>query len=93
MSNLLLKFFEYYAYFYDNNEIISITKKLGNPLDKKYEGVGFPIEDPFEFKHNPGNSLKINTEEYDKFIKCMKKEIIFILSGEYIKRFSKSFSK
>ena len=93
VGNLLLKFVEYYAYFYDNNEIISITKESDYPSDKKYDDVGFPIEDPFELMHNPANSLKINSEEYDKFILCMKKEINFILSGEYIKRFSKVFSK
>ena len=30
-----------------------------------------------------------NTPQYYKFIDCMKKEVNFILSGEYIKRLSK----
>ena len=86
VSNLLVKFFEYYAYFYDNNKIISIKSESDKTLNKKAKN-GFSIEDPFESKHKPGNSMKTNTS---KFVNCMKKEINNILSGEYIKRFSKS---
>ena len=84
VSNLLVKFFEYYAYFYDNNTIISIKNETDKTSNKKTKN-GFSIEDPFESKHKPGNSMKTNTS---KFVNCMKKEINNILSGEYIKRFS-----
>ena len=89
VSNLLVKFFEYYAYFYDNNKIISIKSESDKTLNKKAKN-GFSIEDPFESKHKPGKSMKKNSPQYNKFVNCMKKEINNILSGEYIKRFSKS---
>ena len=89
VSSLLLKFFEYYAYFYDNNTIISIKTEADKNFKKRAKN-GFSIEDPFESKHKPGNSMKKNSPNYDKFVNCMKKEINNILSGEYIKRFSTS---
>ena len=90
VGNLLLKFFEYYAYYYDNKNIISINNKsIDSISNNKHKNNGFTIEDPFESKHKPGNSLKLYSSEYCKFINCMKKEINFILSGEYIERFAK----
>ena len=91
VSNLLLKFFEYYAYFHDRNNIISINKNSENL--KKSHNLGFYINDPFELKHKVGKSMIYNTPQYNEFIDCMKKEVNFILSGEYIKRLSKKIEK
>ena len=93
VGNLLLKFFEYYAYYYDKNIKISINKNLEESKKKSKDHLAFSIEDPFESNHNPGKYMKINNNKYNKFIYSMKKEINFILSGEYIKRMSENLSK
>ena len=83
VTELLIKFFEFYAYEY-NHYLISI--KNSNKIEaKKNEEIAFPIEDPFESEHNPGHSMKINSIQYLQFNICMKKEINNILSGEYFK--------
>ena len=89
VSNLLLKFFEYYAYFHDRNKIISINKNSETCLNTSHN-FGFYIEDPFELKHKVGRSMKYNSQKYNEFIDCMKKEANFILEGEYIKRLSEN---
>ena len=43
------------------------------------------MEDPFDIEHNPGKSMKLNTQQFDTFLNYMKKEINNILSGEYFK--------
>ena len=53
------------------------------------DDIAFSIEDPFDQFHNPGKSMTINSIQYDKFTTAMKKEINFILNGEYIKRLEK----
>ena len=93
VANLLLKFFEYYAYYYDKDIKISINKNLEESAKKKHDKIAFSIEDPFESNHNPGKYMKVHNFKYSKFINCMKKEINNILSGEYIKRMSDYFSK
>ena len=91
-GSLLLKFFEYYSYYYDNNIKISINKNLEESMKNKGDKLVFSIEDPFEANHNPGKYMK-NNRKYNKFIYTMKKEINNILSGEYIKKMSDYFSK
>ena len=86
VSNLLLKFFEYYAYFYDNSEPISINKQIEITYNSKHKDKGFFIQDPFELNKNPAKSMILNSSQYNKFMNCMKKEINNILSGEYIKK-------
>ena len=94
VSNLLLKFFEYYSYFYDGKTKISIKKNKEEESSlNKSSKIAFSIDDPFESKHNPGKSMKINTIQYNKFTYYMKKEILNILSGEYIKKFIHGFSE
>ena len=94
VSNLLLKFFEYYSYFYDGKTKISIKKNKEEESSlNKSSKIAFSIDDPFESKHNPGKSMKINTIQYNKFTYCMKKEILNILSGEYIKKLTHTFSE
>ena len=88
VGNLLLKFFEYYTYFYDRKQIISIKNNSESSINREHN-FGFYIEDPFEEKQNLGKHIIYNTRQYKKFIDCMKKEINNILSGEYIKRLSK----
>ena len=85
-AELLVKFFEFYAYKYDHSFLISISnseKKLSSS-----EHIAFPIEDPFDIEHNPGKSMKLNTPQYDLFLNCMKKEINTLLSGEYLNSFN-----
>ena len=86
VTELLVQFFDYYAYRYNasNHYLISI-KHDDKKLSSNYEQIAFPIEDPFDIVHNPGKSLKFNTQQYSEFIFCMKKEINNILSGEYFK--------
>ena len=86
VSNLLLKFFEYYAYFYDNSEVISINKQIEIIYNSKQKDKGFFIQDPFEINKNPAKGMILNSYQYNKFMNCMKKEINNILSGEYIKK-------
>ena len=82
-TELLIKFFEFYSYEY-NHYLISI--KNSNKIEaKENEEIAFPIEDPFESEHNPGQSMKINSLQYLQFNICMKTEINNILSGEYFK--------
>ena len=64
--------------------VISI-KHRDKKLSNNCEQIAFPIEDPFDVEHNPGKSLKYNTQQYSEFIFCMKKEINNIMSGEYFK--------
>ena len=82
VTELLIQFFEFYAYKYDQTFLISISnseKKLPSS-----EHIAFPIEDPFDIEHNPGKSMKLNTPQYELFLNCMKKEINMLLSGEYV---------
>jgi DNA polymerase sigma len=89
-SQLLVKFFEYYAYYFDYAEQkISIHKELKDCFKKTPDSVAFSIEDPFDPHHNPGKSMLINSAQFNKFITSMKKEINFILNGEYVKRLEK----
>ena len=87
--NLLVKFFEYYSYFFDNDQIISINRDLNECIKNKSDNIAFSIEDPFDKQHNPGKSMQINSIPYSRFITAMKREINFILNGEYIKRLDK----
>ena len=86
VTNLLVKFFEYYAYIYESKQKISVHKDLCESIKEKEDNIAFSIDDPFEITHNPGKSMIKGTDNYKKFIKAMKKEINFILNGEYIKR-------
>ena len=89
-STLLIKFFEYYGYNYDYyDQKISINKDSIENFKEKSDNIAFSIEDPFDQFHNPGKSMTINSIQYDKFTTAMKKEINFILNGEYIKRLEK----
>lgn len=89
-STLLIKFFEYYSYNYDYFEQkISIKADLTENLKNKNDNIAFSIEDPFDAYHNPGKSMTINSAQYNKFMTAMKKEINFILNGEYLKRLDK----
>ena len=80
VGELIVKFFEFYAYKYEHDYLISI-----NNYEKKIskEHIAFPIEDPFDYEHNPGKSMKLNTSQYDLFLNTMRKEINNILNGEY----------
>ena len=80
---LLVGFFEFYAYKY-NHYLISISRSDKKPVPDE-ETIAFPIEDPFDVNYNPGKSMKLNTLQYSAFIYCMKKELNNILSGEYFK--------
>ena len=86
VTNLLVKFFEYYAYFFDSKLKISVHNELEDSIKDKDDDIAFSIEDPFEITHNPGKSMLKSSDNYKKFIKAMKKEVNFILSGEYVKR-------
>ena len=88
-TELLIQFFEYYAYKYnmDNHYLISI-KQSNRVKANNCEQIVFPIEDPFDVAHNPGKTLKYNTLQHSEFIFCMKKEINNILSGEYFKNYN-----
>ena len=86
VTELLIKFFEFYAYKYDQSFLISISNS-----EKKVpssEHIAFPIEDPFDIEHNPGKSMKLNSPQYELFLNCMKKEINMLLSGEYVVGFN-----
>ena len=86
VTNLLVKFFEYYAYFFDSKQKISVHKELIESIKERDDNIAFSIDDPFEVTHNPGKSMIKNSDNYKKFIKAMKKEVNFILNGEYVKR-------
>ena len=84
---LLVKFFEYYSYYFDyNNQKISIHKDLNETLKNYSDNIAFSIDDPFDVSHNPGKSMNLNSAQFNKFLTSMKKEINYILNGEYIKR-------
>ena len=89
VSELLVQFFEYYAYIYNdiNNKhyLISIKHSDKNYVANNTEHIAFPLEDPFDINHNPSSTLKFNTSQYSEFIFCMRKEINNILSGDYFK--------
>lgn len=89
-AQLLVKFFEYYSYYYDYfDQKISIHSDSQECLKKTPDAIAFSIEDPFDPNHNPGKSMLINSNQFNKFITSMKKEINFILNGEYVKRLEK----
>lgn len=81
-TELIVKFFEFYAYKYEHKYLISISS--GEQKTSSSEHIAFPIEDPFDIEHNPGKSMKLNTQQYELFMNCMKKEINMLLSGEYV---------
>ena len=89
VTNLLVKFFEYYAYFFDSKQKISVHKELIESIKEKEDDFAFSMDDPFEITNNPGKSMLKNSENYKKIIKAMKNEINFILSGEYVRRLDK----
>lgn len=92
-TNLLIQFFEYYAYCFNSNEQrISIKRDLNECFKKHNDNIAFSIEDPFDVNHNPGKSMTMNSLTYSKFITAMKKEINYILNGEYVKRLEKIIS-
>ena len=82
---LLIGFFEFYAYKY-NHYLISISRSDKKPVPDE-DQIAFPLEDPFDVNYNPGKSMKKNTLQYSAFMYCMKKEMNNILSGEYFKHF------
>ena len=86
VTNLLVKFFEYYAYIFESKQKISVHKDLIESIKERDDNIAFSIDDPFEITHNPGKSMIKGSDNYKKFIKAMKKEINLILSGEYVKR-------
>lgn len=89
-AQLLIKFFEYYSYYYDYFEQkVSIHRDPQECFKKNPDSVAFSIEDPFDPNHNPGKSMTINSSQFNKFITAMKKEINFIMNGEYLKRLEK----
>ncbi len=86
-ASLLVKFFEYYSYYYDfYNQRVSINKELNESMKAYTDNSAFSIEDPFDLTHNPGKSMTLNSAQFNKFLTAMKKEINFILNGEYLKR-------
>jgi DNA polymerase sigma len=89
-TNLLIKFFEYYSYYYDYyDQKISINKDISEGFKKTSDSIAFSVDDPFDQNHNPGKSMIINSPQFNKFITSMKKEINFIMNGEYVKRIEK----
>ncbi len=89
-AQLLVKFFEYYAYYFDYYEQkLSIHKELKDCFKTAPDTIAFSIEDPFDPTHNPGKSMHINSAQFNKFVTSMKKEINYILNGEYVKRLEK----
>ena len=85
-SNLLVKFFEYYGYFYDSTERISIHKDISEIQKFKTDNYAFSIEDPFDLSHNPGKSMIYGSLTHQKFIQAMRTEVNYLLNGEYVKR-------
>ena len=87
VTELLVQFFEYYAYKYNTNNnryLITIKSSEKKPA-YNYDQIVFPIEDPFDVVHNPGKSMKFGSQQFSDFIFYMKKEINNIMSGEYFK--------
>jgi DNA polymerase sigma len=90
VSQLLVKFFEYYSYYFDYYEQkVAIHKEAKDLFKNSPDNVAFSIEDPFDPTHNPGKSMLINSSQFNKFITAMKKEVNYILNGEYVKRLEK----
>jgi DNA polymerase sigma len=90
VSQLLVKFFEYYSYYFDYYEQkVAIHKEAKDLFKNSPDNVAFSIEDPFDPTHNPGKSMLINSAQFNKFITAMKKEVNYILNGEYVKRLEK----
>jgi DNA polymerase sigma len=87
-SDLLLKFFEYFSYYYDYYEQ-KLSIHDDTHVKKKTDNIAFSIEDPFDKNHNPGKSMMINSAQFNKFITTFKKEINYIMNGEYVKRLDK----
>ncbi len=85
-ASLLVKFFEYYSYYFENQLLMISISEEQPPLKTELESYAFSIVDPFDPTHNPGRSLTLNSPQFNKFITAMKKEINYILTGEYIKR-------
>lgn len=86
-ATLLVKFFEYYCYYYDfYTQRISIHKEINESIKSENDNSAFSIEDPFDLTHNPGKSMTLNSAQFNKFLTAMKKEINYILNGEYLKR-------
>ena len=87
VTELLVQFFEYYAYKYNtnNNRYLITIKHSDKKSAINCDQIVFPIEDPFDIEHNPGKSMKFNSQQFPNFIFCMQKEINNILSGEYFK--------
>jgi len=84
--SLLVKFFEYYSYYFDNQLMkISISDEV-EVLKTEMDNYAFSLVDPFDPTHNPGKSLIFGSIQFNKFVTAMKKEINYILTGEYIKR-------
>lgn len=88
-TNLLVKFFEYYSYYFESEQRISIHKEENELTKKTSDTIAFSIEDPFDIQHDPGKSMAVNSVQCNKFITSMKKEINYILNGEYVKRIDK----
>ena len=84
VGELIVKFFEFYAYKYNHDYLISISNSEKKSC--KGEHISYPIEDPFDIEHNPGKSMKLNTPQFDTFLNYMRKEINNILSGENINK-------
>jgi hypothetical protein len=89
VTNLLVKFFEYYSYFFDSKQKISVHKELIESIKERDDDIAFSIEDPFEITNNPGKSMLKSSDNYKKFIKAMKREVNFILGNEYVRRLDK----
>jgi len=90
VTSLLIKFFEYYGYNYDFYEQKINISRDNVPIYKhKTDNIAFSIDDPFDAFHNPGKSMAINSPQFNKFVTAIKKEINFIMNGEYLKRLDK----
>ena len=84
--SLLVKFFEYYSYYFDNEQMkISINDDV-EVLKCGIDNYAFSIVDPFDPTHNPGKSVLLGSLQFNKILTAMKKEVNFIYTGEYIKR-------
>lgn len=83
VGQLLVHFFEYYSYFFDSNYKIFIRS---NTEVKNLSDTAFSIIDYFDPLNDSGNTMKMNSNEYNLFITSMKKEINYILNKEYINR-------
>ena len=94
VSSLLVKFFEFFSYYFDSNRMkISVSNEIENTYKEEKDYYAFSIEDPFDANHNPGKSMLFNSISYESFLKSMKIEINNILRGEYIKRLEASQNK